>query len=138
MVLYVMGLKKIELVLENCETIIFNPCDISIDGEMTRISHMFELGKSVGLRNILICIKKNAKPDVKNLWGDKEWIKRLKIPDITAIYFDKERFYVDDWDFANEFDNPNQHFFERENYIRIIISKDKKFIKNYTPRETRR
>ena len=128
-----MGLKKVELVLENCEVLEFDPQDVMIEFEPIRFSHMFEIGNTIFVRNTLIIIKDIAK--CKGLWS-KTWKDRLKTPDITAFYLDDRRFVVE-WPEDEFYLNPYQHYFEGQSQIRIVISESKKFVKKSTLRMTR-
>lgn len=138
MVLYIMGLEKvsrIDIVFENCEELSFNPKDVTIQFELSKFFHYNGLS-STGIRNVVLTIKKSAKNKSKQLW-QLSWQKRIKIPDITAIYFDEFRFYIEDWPDEEEYVNPNQHVYENENEIKIIISNSKRFIRKNAPRMTR-
>lgn len=115
-----MNIKSIELVLENCETIVLKYPDVGyfdINGQYTSFSnYMNAICKNQCINGFTIGIKSGADLSESNCFSSdgKMSIERLKLRDVTQVEItyddDSKDHYMVSWDCENDQLNDKQVF----------------------------
>lgn len=111
--------KIIELVLENCQVLQFNPEDVYVEFEIVGGS-IWKGVDAVRIKNVYICIDKEAKA-VNVDFEDEDWKERIKIPDITHIDYNGVSYSI--WEYKGEWENEWQTLTETDDEFIIEIRK---------------
>lgn len=115
-------MKKVSIVLENCEYYEFKREDVDVYLDGLRLNYWGDWDKHWSVRNCLLLIKKQAKPLNKlEDWQDTDWAKRIH-KDITQIQIDGETYCVR-WETSAEYENPYENDLDWHDRRAYVISK---------------